>query len=468
MKKKTVTTVTAAILAASMLLGLAACGGGSTPSETQAAGGGDGAAKEEAAASENAFGIEGLGSQAEGLTAEEGAEIEICYWAGSTSDEAAWNAILEKLQADHPEIKLKLQTYPSSDFRDMLDTRIAGNDWPDVIRYTYQRLGKFKQAEVMLDLSPYITEENVADFADAFRSGCTYQGKLVALPHHTDTVALFYNKRMFEEQGIRIPTGPDDAYTWDELKDILRKLKEAYNLTYAASGIWDNGSGYRYLPFVYANGGTLLNEDQTEATVNTPEFLEAIQFYDDLRAEDLIANVGFTAPTQANSLFVAEQIAVDFAGSWHCSYMEENMAGNWGMTYMPLKDGKTGSDMGGNGIWAYAGTKYPKAAAIVCEYITNAEGMKIFCEAGNFIPVRKSLIESGLDYKNFPEEMALLNEIVLTIDPKMAADETSVPFLRINEAFCEEMDPLAVNRSATPEQVVENLQNRVTEILAEQ
>ena len=64
--------------------------------------------------------------------------------------------------------------------------------------------------------------------------------------------------------------------------------------------------------------------------------------------------------------------------------------------------------------------------------------------------------------------MRILNEIVATIDPKMAADETSVSFQQLNEVFNEEMDPLAVNNSATAEQVVAACQERMTEVLNEQ
>lgn len=124
--------------------------------------------------------------------------------------------------------------------------------------------------------------------------------------------------------------------------------------------------------------------------------------------------------------------------------------------------------MGGNAVFAYAETKYPKAAAIVVDYITNKENMKKFCETGAFIPVRTSLLEGGVEYKVFPDEMKILNEIVGTIDPKMAADETSVPFQQLNEIFNEEMDPLAVNNSASAEDVVAACQERMTEILNEQ
>ncbi|MEY8356275.1 sugar ABC transporter substrate-binding protein [Lachnospiraceae bacterium 54-53] len=407
------------------------------------------------------------GGEGEELKAEDGAEIEITYWEGSQSDKAAWDWAIENLKKDHPEITVKPQVYPSNTYRDQLDTRIAGDDWPDVIRYTYQRLGKFKETDTMLDLTPCISEENLNDLVPAFREACTYNGKLVAMPHHTDVIALFYNKQMLEDAGIEVPKSLDEAWSWDEFTEIARRLKKDNDLDYAMGGIWENSSGYRYLPFLYMNGGALMNEDQTEITMNTQQVLEAIQLYESWRKEDLINNVAFTATPASNMMFVANQLAFDFAGSWHCSYMEENMPDGWGVTYMPQKDGKTGSDMGGNGIFAYAGTKYPKAAAIVAEYLTSAEQMKGFCETGNFIPVRQSLLEGDMKFTAFQEEMKLFMEIAGTIDEKMASDETSVPFQNLNVAFNEAMDPMIVDGSRTAEEVAAICQETMTEILQE-
>ena len=166
MRKKECKKVLAAVLAVGMAAGLSACGGGETASETTAAA--EAAAPEAAAPEAQEETVGEAGGAVEGLVAEEGAEIEIAYWEGSTSDKAAWDELLANLQKDHPEIKIVPQTYPSGDFPEMLDTRVAGDDWPDVIRYTYQRLGKFKAADVMLDLTPYISQESLDDVSDAF------------------------------------------------------------------------------------------------------------------------------------------------------------------------------------------------------------------------------------------------------------------------------------------------------------
>lgn len=401
------------------------------------------------------------------VSAEENAVVKFTYWEGSPSDKAAWDLVLDGFRADHPEIELQAEAYPSSSYKSKLDTMIAGDNWPDVMRYTYQRLGKFREAGVMLDLSGMISQESLDDLLPAYRAAFTDGDKLLGMPHHTDTIALFYNKTMLEKSGIRIPTGATDGWSWDELKEYAAKLKADNGLDYAFGGIWENTSAYRYLPFVYMNGGALLNEDGTQITVNTPEFLQAIELYDTLRKDNLIIGTGFMQSAQVNSLFVANQLAFVFAGSWHCSYMQENMGDNWGVTYMPQVNGKTGSDMGGNGLFAYAGTKYPKACAIFIDYITKAENMRAFCEAGNFLPVRKSLSGGVLNYEKFPDAMKVFNDIVATVDPKMAADETSARFQQLNMAFAEILDPLAVNSSITPQDAVDQMQIAMQDILAE-
>lgn len=458
-KEKVLRRSASIILSVIMVGSVAACGNGSATTTTKE--------NSTVVTTDGSKESQSTSSEQKTLTAEDGATIKFTYWEGSPSDKAAWDVVLANFQKDHPEITLQAEAYPSTTYFNQLDTMIAGDNWPDVLRYPYQYLGKFREADVLLDITDYISTESVEDLLPAYRAALTNNGRLVGMPHHTDTMALFYNKTMFEASGIRIPTGPNDGWSWDELKEYSAKLKQDHNLPFAFGGIWEEGIGSRYLPFVYMNNGSLLNEDGTKVTADTPEFLEAVQLYGDLRDQDLILNNGFLQPPQVNSMFVAKQLGFVFAGSWHCSFMEQNMSGEWGVTYMPQVDGKSGSDMGGNSLIAHKDTEYPVASAIFIDYITQAENMKIFCEEGGFLPVRQSLSAENITYKNFPEEMGVFLEIVGTVDPKLTADVTSNRFQRLNVAFSEIMDPLAVAGAATPEQVVEQLQAELQAILDE-
>jgi len=407
-----------------------------------------------------------VGSEADDLVAEDGAVIKFTYWAGSPSDEEAWNNVLAAFEKDHPEITLEAEIYPSENYVTRIDTMVAGNEWPDVMRHMYQKVGKFKEAEVFLDLAPYISEETMADLIPAFKDSMTYNGRLIGMPHQTDTLGIYYNKAMFEASGIRIPTSSADAWSWEEMTEIAEKLKADHDLDTVFGGIWENKNGYRYLPFAYMNNGSIFEEDLQTLSISEPEFIESIQLYEDWRAADLASATGFTQSTACNMSFVAEQLAFVFSGSWQGSFMQENFADQWGVTYMPQRNGKTTGVMGGNGLYAYRETKYPKAAAIFIEYLISAEQMKDFCEIGSFIPVRQSLIDEGLTYEAFTEEMKVFSEIVSTIDSKMAIDTTSARFDELNIIMSEEMDRLIIEgRSAVD--TVAAMEVRMQEVMDE-
>lgn len=448
--KKQIRNAAAILLSAVLGLAAAGCQGGPAPAAPASAPQGSGASQ----------------AQAGALAAEPGASIEFTYWAGSPSDEQAWNSVFERFRQLHPEIGLETQVYPSDTYFSQLDTRIAGADWPDVMRYSYQEVGKFKEDGDMLDLTGMFSEEYLADIVPAYLSAMSYDGRLLGLPHHTDTIAVFYNKEMFERSGVRIPQDAADGWSWEELGQIAQKLKEDNGLDYAFAGIWENGFGYRFLPFMYMNGGALLGEDGKTIAVDSPQAKQALELYAGWRARDLVTKNGFMQKQEATMLFVAKKLAFVFAGSWHCSYMEENMPGNWGVTYMPQVNGKTSSDLGGNGVFAYSGTKYPKAAAIFMEYLASEEGMREFCQKGNFIPVRQSLIEGGVTFSEFGEEMQTFMNIVSTIDPKMALDETSPRFQQLNVIFSEQMDPLVLGQ-ASPQQAAAEMKTQMEQALAE-
>ena len=81
------------VMAAAMMSGLTACGGGGSTQTTAA----PAETKAEAASKENGEKKEEAAA-AEELVAEDGAEIEVAYWEGSTSDKEAWDELIANLQ----------------------------------------------------------------------------------------------------------------------------------------------------------------------------------------------------------------------------------------------------------------------------------------------------------------------------------------------------------------------------------
>ena len=78
-----------------------------------------------------------------------------------------------------------------------------------------------------------------------------------AVPKDYDTIALWYNKTLFDEAGISYP---DDTWTWADLKDAAKKLTKDDGSQYGFCAGLHNQEGY--YNFVYQNGGEIITDDK--------------------------------------------------------------------------------------------------------------------------------------------------------------------------------------------------------------
>src|SRR3712207_4830567 len=71
---------------------------------------------------------------------------------------------------------------------------------------------------------------------------------------------------------------------------------------------------------------------------------------------------------------------------------------------------------------------------------TNEENMRYFCRNSQFLLVRKSLIEQGIDYSYRPDAMRKFLEQAKTIPDHMAGVETLPAFNQINALLEDQLE----------------------------
>jgi ABC-type glycerol-3-phosphate transport system substrate-binding protein len=392
--------------------------------------------------------------------------LDFTYWEGSPADKQGFDSLISKFENENPNIKINKQVLPSgAKYYESLDTRIAGKQYPSIARLQYQKLGRYIDANVLLDMTSRIDKANQDDLLPAFKSAVSVKDKLYAMPHHTDTMAIFYNKDMFEKAGIQPPTSIDKAWTWDEFLDVSRKIKEKTGVKYAFTYKWTKNTGYRALPFLYMNGGSILNADGTKAAINTPQGIEFLNYIKTWSSEGLISKTSPNSSDSPDELFVTGVVAMEIAGNYIMSYIDENMKDKkWGVTYMPQKNGKTGADMGGNALAVFAQSKYPEESAKFVKFMTDAENSKAFCEVTNFLPVRKSIPKENMKFAAYNNEMKLFLDQVATVDPNMAAVETNKKFQPIMQVISDNIEKIILN-GASGEQVVKDMEKGINDAI---
>ena len=145
-------------------------------------------------------------------------------------------------------------------------------------------------------------------------------------------------------------------------------MKTKAGMPYGFSMSWQNAA-YRWLPFLYQHGGTMLNEDLTSLACSaTPKGIETIAWTQSWFKEGLVPpSTSIKSTEQPQNLFANGTIGLVIAGDWQIPFISKNMTKfDWGVTYMP-RDVAMASDLGGNCLAVSRDSKNPDAAADVRE-----------------------------------------------------------------------------------------------------
>lgn len=147
------------------------------------------------------------------------------------------NTLIEKFEAENPGIDIEQTHVP--DATTVLQTRAATNSLPDILTYyaTDPRFKEMARDGMVIELDGY----DVFSTIDAgMLEDCLYEGKSYLLPIAMNGAGVFYNTKIFEEQGIAIPT------TYEELIAVCQKLQDAgiqpfvmHNMDWQASITWE-------------------------------------------------------------------------------------------------------------------------------------------------------------------------------------------------------------------------------------
>jgi multiple sugar transport system substrate-binding protein len=271
----------------------------------------------------------------------------------------------------------------------------AGGDAPDVLQIA-EYVHVFSSTGQLADLNPYFEAEGI-DPAATFGQGLvdTYStdGSLWAAPDRAGTAVLYYNKDIFDAQGVEYPSAD---WGWDEFRAAADQLTVRNGDTveswgYAAGDWWP-----WYLTWIYQNGGRVLDESGAPV-VNSDENVEALEFYNSLVFEDGsapspldYADAGLNNG-QPDPLFAQGKLAMEVTGFWNISSLTESGL-NWDIA--PLWQGENAATPAfSTGLAVSEQSENKDAAAQLVAFLTSPEGQRPIAEAGLDVPSNIGAIE---------------------------------------------------------------------------
>lgn len=373
MKKR----ILAGLLSTMMIMSLAACGN----SETK-----DTASDNNA---ENTSATESEGSI-------EGTELKV--WVSSGAEDDIYREMFDKIESDL-NITIVDEYYSKDELDNKMQTSSIAGDMPDAVVADYLLIPKYYEAGLVANLDDYVTDELMNDYLPSVVDECTYNDHIISVAQFDSGLALWANKSMLEDAGVRIPTDYTDAWDKDEFNDALKKLKD--------SGVeWPiyvrqnkpSTEYYTWMPFVASFGGDYMDRE-TGLCTGTLDSDNTIAAFDYLSS--LFTDGYADATCDYEDSFQKGENALALYG--HSKYQDYKAALGDDLILVPLPDM-------GNGVYTCSGSTVmvmttgaqdsgkDTAVWAMLEEATNPEYIKMVVDVNGAVPARSSVMDAIPDY----------------------------------------------------------------------
>jgi raffinose/stachyose/melibiose transport system substrate-binding protein len=145
-------------------------------------------------------------------------------WSLTSGDQPALEAAIERWNSAHPDARIEAEFFASDAYKPKIRTAIGADRAPTLIfNWSGGVLEGYVRAGAVEDLSDLVeTDPELRDrYLPSILQNGYVDGKPYALPmNKVNPTTMFYNTELLNKAGVDIPT------TWDELMDIIPRLKD--------------------------------------------------------------------------------------------------------------------------------------------------------------------------------------------------------------------------------------------------
>ena len=288
-------------------------------------------------------------------------------------------------------VKVTINVVDWDNYWTLLEAGASGGQMPDVFWMHSNTAQMYMENDLLLNLNDYIAADDAIDLANYYEGVVNLynsNGVQYALPKDHDTIALLYNKALFDKYGVEYPT---DDWTWDDMLAAATAITEAG----AADGVYgyaintsNNQDGWYNI--VYDYGAQIITDDHKGTTIGSDEGKAAMEKLRQIL--EVSAPQTTVAETGTDSLFQSGLTAMITQGSWMINsfYTSENSA-DYAWAMLPYADvNENGACDPGERYSAYNGLGWaasyqvadPDAAYSLISYLCSEKGQLEQAELG--------------------------------------------------------------------------------------
>lgn len=328
------------------------------------------------------------GSQEGATSSSDSRPVEIRY--ATWGKEPYIQATVEGFESTHPGITVVVESIPGKDYWVKMEAAALSNTLPEIIRFKTSEIGTYIEGGFLTDLtnlSEFDPSFSYDNFPKVIVDKFTFDGKIYGVPKDFDTIALFYNKEIFDEAG---ESYPNKTWDWQTLVEVAKRLTDANAGVYGFAAPITGQKGYWNT--ILQAGGYVITPDGRPG-FDLAGTKQGLQFwYDLLNTHGVSPTPAQMEETKPDTMFLSGKIAMMYNGSWMIdNYMMDNeaFAGKFDLAVLPQGPVRRATISNSlcfsvsSGIPTAAGEE---AAFHLASYLGSMEAQTIEAEYGGAIP----------------------------------------------------------------------------------
>jgi multiple sugar transport system substrate-binding protein len=395
--------------------------------------------------------------------------VTLQFW-GVFDDHNAFDKVIRDFKAQNPGIDVKYQMFTYEQYEKGFVNALAAGTGPDVLMIHNTWLPKHGNqlapmpAGIPDTKNPFTAQSFKDQFVDVAYQDLVYNNQIYGMPLYIDTLALYYNKDLFNSAGIaRPPT------TWSEVNadiPLLTKQDGRGNLTQSAFSLGTARNINRSTDILQAmmiqSGVQMTATDHTSATFDQPVAGQhlgeiALQYYTNFansRNQDYAWN---DAQHYSLDAFTEGTLAM-MLGYAHDSQVITSKAPRLNFAIAPMPQASTADVRNFANYWAGAVTLkslHPVEAWKFVNYLASKEGITTYINATNRPVARRDLV----DLQRTDPTLGVFAVQSLSARSWFQADNTAIEGI-----FADMIDDVNLHGSTIPS-AIQRASSRVTVLM---
>jgi multiple sugar transport system substrate-binding protein len=322
------------------------------------------------------------------------------------------------LPAAEPRITVETVNYQPA-YMEKVGALLAAGTAPDVMIMTDKELPAQAVQGAFLDLGPLLRKTRVVPAQEFFApewGKYVVDGVVRGLPVLSTQGVLWYHEGVLRRQGVAPPPASwsDPKWSWPAFLQLTQALTggQGGERTFG----YDGQQNWWYAqPWVWSNGGDILNADNTAAVLDRPEAQEGFQWNVDLvqRHRVMPTSADLTELGGRRPAFYAGRLAMVLDVTAFATVLDAYPDVPWNVAAMPR--GKAGAitRSPGVGVTVWSQTRHQDEAWRLMETVSGPAGARLVARAHRGVPGLKKVAfsedwvtpGSRVHWRLFPESL---------------------------------------------------------------